>query len=202
MKKVYLGLAISTLLAGAVQASNLVVDPQLTEFRANKGNSKVWVQVEDNKAGKGDVGSSKDSAFDTEGSARMRFRNADDDFSAQPALEQTITGLKPNTDYVMSFYLMDKKGQDSISDVIAGARGADGKALGEKAIHVRDLADAPKGTLKSSFRQAMVDFNSGNNTTATIFTRLHITDASKIAKGGDIGKQTEVRVDSFSVTEK
>ncbi|GAM67053.1 alginate lyase precursor [Vibrio sp. JCM 19236] len=228
MKKVYLGLAIAGLLAGCAStsdtasakketnaataatssvvikssASSLINDPQLTAFRSNSGKSDFWRKEADKNNGKGDVGSSKDSAFDDEGSARIRFISSSDDFSSVPGLSQTVEGLKPNTDYVLSFYLSDKKGANSVSEVLAGATGADGKELGESVIHVSQLSNSPVGEVKKSFRQAQVEFNSGDNTSATIYTRMRITDASAINMDGDIGKQTEVRVDEFALTKK
>lgn len=221
MKKLYLGLAIAGLLAGCAStddsASNnssaaatnssstaaaTIADPQLTAFRSNSGKSDFWVKTADKNAGKGDVGSSKDTAFGDEGSARLRFISASDDFSAQPGLSQQINGLKTNTDYVLSFYYADKKGPMSITEVIAGANGADGKTLGEQAVHVKNLSTAPQGEVKKSFRQAQVEFNSGSNTSATIYAKLKVTDASAIDTSGDIGKQTEVRIDEFKLSEK
>ncbi|MGV2990190.1 hypothetical protein ACE1OE_21375 [Vibrio sp. E150_011] len=228
MKKVFLGLAIASLLAGCAStddntpaasettmaapvattvvmtsgANDLISDPQLTQFRSNSGKSDFWRKDADKKNGKGDVGSSKDTAFDDEGSARIRFVSASDDFSSQPGLSQEVSGLKANTDYILSFYYNDKKGADSVSELIAGAKGTDGKILGEKTIHVNDLGDSPKGAVKKSFRQASVEFNTGSQTTAVIYTKMAITDPSKIDMNGDIGKQTEVRVDEYSLTAK
>lgn len=208
MKKILLGLAVASLMAGAAQASTQVItsssnellqDPQFTEFRSNKGKSDFWRKEADNKNGKGDVGSSKDTAFDAEGSVRIRFRNATDDFSATPGVSQEVAGLKPNTDYTLSFYYNDKKGENSPSQLLAGVLGANGKTLSEKSIHVTDLSDSPKGAVKKSFRQASLSFNSGDNTSAVIYTRMRIIDTSGINMDGDIGKQTEVRLDEFAL---
>ncbi|WP_261817938.1 hypothetical protein [Vibrio gallicus] len=227
MKKVYLGLAIAGLLAGCASttetttsakkemntatgpvavitssASSLIQDPQLTAFRSNSGKSDVWNKDANKNNGLGDVGSSKDTAYGDEGSARIRFIDSSDDFSATPGLSQTVTGLKSNTDYVLSFYYNDKKGDNSPSELLAGAKGADGKVLGEKAIHVRDLSTSPRGEVKKDFRQAQVEFNSGDNTSVTIYTHMSIVDLNNIDMNGDIGKQTEVRVDEFALTTK
>ncbi|GAL17424.1 hypothetical protein JCM19235_5973 [Vibrio maritimus] len=53
--------------------------------------------------------------------------------------------------------------------------------------------------MKKSFRQASLSFNSGDNTSAVIYTRMRITDTSGINMDGDIGKQTEVRLDEFAL---
>ncbi len=206
MKKMYLSLIIAGLSVGFTQATvaaedSLIKDPQLTEFRSNKGKSDFWHKDADKKNGKGDVGSSKNTAFGDDGSARIRFMNADDDFSALPGLSQVVQGLQPNTDYVFSFYYSDKKGADSASTVLAGAMSMDGKMLGEKAIHVSDLKKSPKGEVSKAFRQATMEFNSGDNTTVQIYTKMRIA-AAKVNMNGDIGKETEVRVDEFSLTKK
>ncbi|OBT13889.1 hypothetical protein A9264_01745 [Vibrio sp. UCD-FRSSP16_10] len=223
MKKVYLALAITGLLAGcatqgnnapatsdaantaapvvAVSGKNLVADPQIAEFRANKGQSDVWVKVAKKNDGLGDVGSSKVSAFASdEGSARIRFIGENDDFSATPGLTQQIN-VAPNTDYVFSLYFEDKKGEASPTSLLAGAMGTDGKAISEETFHVSDLGDAPRAD-RSTFRQVTVAFNTGSNTSVSVFAKLKVTDKSALNMGGNIGKQTEVRVDGFSLAAK
>jgi len=230
MKKVYLGLTIAALLTGcantadttkSVAASvapettktavaiaavatgeNLIIDPQLTEFRSNSGKSDVWEKDADKKNGLGDAGSSKDSAFDYEGSSRLRFVAATDDFSAQPGLSQKVLGLKQNTDYQLSLYYSDKKGEMSPSQLVFGVNNIAGQSIVTKTVHVSELANAPQGALKKHFRQTVVNFNSGSNVAVTVYAKLQITDASKIALDGDIGKQTEVRIDEFKLAEK
>ncbi|CAM2955717.1 hypothetical protein [Vibrio rarus] len=222
MKKMYLALAIAGLLAGcatpsdnastaavapaanttAVSGDNLIADAQISDFRANSGRSDVWHKDADKKNGLGDVGSSKVSAFKSdEGSARLRFISADDDFSATPGLSQQVNGLTPNTDYVYSVYFEDKKGDASPTALIAGVNDASGSELTAKTFHVSDLADAPHAERKS-FHKVSVEFNSGSNTTATIFAKLKVTDKSALNMDANIGKQTEVRVDQFSLAKK
>ncbi|WP_040890285.1 hypothetical protein [Vibrio ezurae] len=224
MKKMYLALAIAGLLAGCatqgnnapekatapaasssmamVTGDNLIVDPQISDFRANSGKSDVWVKYSNKNAGLGDVGSSKVSAFQSdEGSARLRFISANDDFSATPGLLQTVNGLKANTDYVYSVYFEDRKGPMSPTALLAGVQGIDGKVISEQTVTAADLADAPHADRKS-FKQVVVEFNSGNNTSATVFAKLKVVDKSALDMAGNIGKQTEVRVDGFSLTAK
>ncbi|PMG77548.1 hypothetical protein BCU83_15585 [Vibrio breoganii] len=224
MKKVYLGLAIAGLLAGCAAPSdsaktemaapaaneasmvvaagtgdNLVADPHIVEFRANSGKSDVWKKHADKNNGLGDVGSSKVSAFEDEGSVRIRFISASDDFSAMPGLSQQVNGLAPNTDYVLSLYVEDKKGGASPTSVVVGATDAAGQELAEQEFHVASMNNAPHADRKS-FRQVAVEFNSGGNTSATIFAKLKVDDASAIT--GDIDKASEIRVDAFSLAKK
>ncbi|GEA49696.1 hypothetical protein VIN01S_05000 [Vibrio inusitatus NBRC 102082] len=216
----YLGLVVAGLLAGcaapsdnatttpeaketgkvmAVATGNLIADPNIVEFRANSGTSDVWNKLADKNNGLGDVGSSKVSAFEDEGSVRIRFVASSDDFSAMPGLSQQVNGLQANTDYTLSLYVEDKKGAASPTSVVVGATDATGKELVEQTFHVASMTNAPQADRKS-FRQVAVEFNSGSNTTATIFAKLKIDDASAIS--GDIGKETEIRVDAFSLTKK
>ena len=220
MKRIYLGLTIAALLTGCANTAqttstasnnastvvavasgdNLIADPQLTEFRSNSGKSDVWKKSANKNAGLGDAGSSKDTAFDEEGSSRLRFVSANDDFSAQPGLTQQVLGLQPNTDYQLSLYYNDKKGDDSISELVFGVDGMTGESLVSKTVHVSELANAPQGAVKKRFKQTAVNFNSGSNVSVTIYAKLHITDPSQIDSSGDIGKQTEVRIDEFKLS--
>ncbi|TEW54707.1 hypothetical protein E2R68_08385 [Psychromonas sp. RZ22] len=214
MKKIYLGLAIAGLLTGCVTTDptaakpqksptdNQIFDAQLTQFRNNSGNSDVWHKDADRINGLGDIGSSKDTAFDDEGSARIRFVAATDDFTAEPGLTQEIQGLEANTDYEFSLYYSDKKGPESITDLVFGATTDSGQSLAKKSVHASELIEAPMGAVKTAFRQTSVSFNTGANTSVKVFAKIHISDPSKIDKNGDIGKQTEVRVDEFKLIKK
>ena len=51
----------------AFSAENYVVDNQLSDYRANQGESDIWISHEDSNGGLGDVGSSGNTAFDEEG---------------------------------------------------------------------------------------------------------------------------------------
>ncbi|OEF23167.1 polysaccharide lyase 6 family protein [Vibrio rumoiensis] len=180
-------------------------DHQLTAFRSNSGTSEVWIKHADNDNGKGDVGSSGDTAFDSSGSARIRFRSATDDFSATPGLSQVVDNLQANTDYVFSLYYYDNKKDSSLSELDFGVKVVNGNALmgetiAEKTVHVRDLDDAPQGSVKTGFRKVEVAFNSGANTSVEIYALMRITDSSAIDLDSDIGSQTEVRVDEFALT--
>jgi poly(beta-D-mannuronate) lyase len=192
----------------AFSAQNYVVDPQLTDYRGNQGNSDVWISHEDSDGGLGDVGSSGDTAFDAQGSSRIRFKEsvAINDFTAKPGLSQVIAGLPANTNMVYSLYYCDKKGPLSPSTLYYGVRevveGASlaGKVIAEKRVHVKDLDAAPQGEKGACFRQVSVDFNSGATGAVEIFSlmEVYVGDAAK----PDMTKDIEVRIDEFSVTAK
>ncbi|MGR5266113.1 hypothetical protein ACPV5R_00010 [Vibrio astriarenae] len=101
----------------------------------------------------------------------------------------------------MSFYFSDKKGQNSISTIIAGIRDKSGNILEEKPIHISELSHSPRGTNGQSFRRVDINFNSALNESAIVYVKMKITDSSKIDMEGDISKQTEVRLDEFSLTQ-
>ncbi|MGY5451103.1 hypothetical protein ACVFI8_09200 [Agarivorans sp. MS3-6] len=182
-----------------------VQDPQLTEYRANKGKSSVWLSHEDSKEGYGDVGSSKDSAFDAEGSSRFRFKRdvAYHDFNSTPGLSQIVSGLPKNTDMTYSLYYCDKKGNNSPTKLHFGVRTvADsapltGDVIADSKAHVSELAMAPQGN-KKCFRQVSVDFNTGANTSVEIFSLLEVDTSAELS----LDKELEVRVDEFSITKK
>jgi len=192
----------------AFATQNYVVDPQLSDYRANKGESLDWISHENSDAGLGDVGSSGDSAFGKQGSSRMRFKQSVDihDFSAKPGLSQALTGLPANTEMTYSLYYCDKKGSDSLSTLYYGVRefveGASltGKVIAEKRAHVNDLDDAPKSTQKDCFKQVRVDFNSGPSGKVEIFSLMEV--ATSEGEEPDMYRDIEVRIDEFSVTAK
>lgn len=205
MKKIYLGLAIATLLTGCVSTGpqapkeNLILDPHLTDYRADSGSSKVWRRNDGKKVGLGEAGTSKSSATDDPGSVRVRFLSKNDDFTAEPGLTQLVRDVEPNTDYNYSLYFQDKRGNDSVVKLIYGVIDASGRSLADNAVHVSDVRYNPRGEADASFRQTYVSFNSGNNTHVTIYAKLHIIDPAKIDMKGDIAKQTEIRIDEFKL---
>ncbi|GLS91839.1 hypothetical protein GCM10007916_29090 [Psychromonas marina] len=194
--------------SAAFSAQNFVVDPQLTDFRSNQGKSDVWISHEDSKGGLGDVGTSGDTAFDAQGSARIRFKKSVEinDFTATPGLSQTVNGLPKNTDMSYSLYYCDKKGTASPSTLHYGVRevveGAPltGKVIADNRVHVRDLGNAPKGDKKDCFSQVTLDFNTGSNASVEIFNQMEV----EVGANGkpDMHKDVEVRIDEFSITAK
>lgn len=197
--------ATNTATASAVttmaKGDNLIQDPQFSQFRSNKGKSEFWKKHANKSAGLGDVGSSSVTAFGSEGSARLRFVSSSDDFSAEPALSQTIQGLKANTQYQLSFYYNDKKGINSPSQTTFGVKSLNGSVIKNQTITPAIVASLPQDNAKKGFKKVALTFNSGSNTSVTVYVSMAITDKSAIDLSGDIGKQTEVRVDEFSLKE-
>ncbi|MEE1674998.1 hypothetical protein SNR37_000320 [Agarivorans aestuarii] len=190
----------------AFSAHAYVQDHQLTEYRADKGKSAVWLSHEDSSGGLGDVGSSKDSAFGEVGSSRFRFKRdvSNHDFNSKPGLSQVVSGLPANTDMSYSLYYCDKKGANSptqlhfgVREVITNAPLA-GTVLADTKVHVKDLAQAPQGENKKCFRQVSIDFNTGNNTQVEIFSLLEVNTSQELS----LDKELEVRVDEFAIEKK
>jgi poly(beta-D-mannuronate) lyase len=196
---------IASTFALSAQA-NYIQDSQLSEYRANKGESTIWVSHEDSDGGKGDVGSSGDTAFGGEGSSRFRFKEsvASNDYTAKPGLSQVVSGLPANTDMQYSLYYCDKKGATSASTLYYGVREVvDGQPLAgtviaESRAHEKDLAGAPVGEVKDCFKQVTLDFNSGSASSVEIFALMEINPSN----GADMSKDAEVRIDEFSLTAK
>ena len=213
MKKICLGLSIAILLSGCAMTKptktkatatnvaamapgqNLIVDPQFALFRKNKGESKAWIRLTEKGKGIGDAGSSGTTAFGSDGSVRFRFKNGTDDFSSEPGVMQKVKGLQPDTDYELSLYYNDKKGKGSPSQLIFGVQNPDGKSIETKSVHINDLKEAPKGVSDKRFSQTFLSFNSGSNTEVIVYAKMKITNMSKINLDGNIGSQTEVRLD-------
>ncbi|MGX9416723.1 hypothetical protein ACXJY6_11185 [Vibrio sp. RC27] len=198
------GLLVSTF-ALSTQAA-YIQDAQLSEYRANKGESEVWVSHEDSDGGKGDVGSSGNTAFGDEGSSRFRFKQkvAINDYTATPGLSQIVSGLPQNADMQFSLYYCDEKGEMSastlhygVNEVVEGAA-LTGAVIADARAHVKDLGDAPVAEVKACFKQISVDFNSGSTGSVEIFALLE-TDPSD---GNNMAKDSEIRVDEFAITAK
>lgn len=214
MKTICLGLSVAMLLSGCnitktyekatnalafKSGGNQVSDPQFTLFRQNKGSSKVWTRLTEKGQGIGDAGSSGSTAFGEDGCVRFRFLDPTDDFTSQPGVMQKIKNLQLNTNYKLSLYYSDKKGDESATQLIYGVNDLSGKSIATKTVHASELKEAPQATTSNHFRQTFVSFNSGSNSEVSIYAKLKITDPSLIDMKYDIGSQTEVRVDEVSL---
>ncbi|WP_415668906.1 polysaccharide lyase 6 family protein, partial [Vibrio rarus] len=198
---VILGLPDSVTLYADVQ------DGDLGQWREDGGSSDVWVQYEG--VGGDDVGSSGDSAFNddvTNGSARVRFKKGEDsyDFTAKPGLSQKVTGLPADKDMTFSMYYCDNKGDDSASTLHYGVKDSNDNIIIDARAHVKDLDDAPEGSVKNCFKQVTVDFNSSSYNDVEIFAYMEIDTENfsqeQLEALVDSDKELEVRIDEFSIT--
>lgn len=189
-----------------------LVDGNLGEFRSNSGSSDAWVQHEDSGAGLGDVGSSGDSAFSdsgstSSGSARIRFKNSasNHDFTATPGLSQTVANIPLNTELEYSLYYCDNKGDSSLSTLHYGAKDSTGAIIAQAFAHVKDLSNAPQGSVKSCFKQVTLSFNSAAHSSVEVFAYMQIDtasydDAAIYAHEQFTDDELEVRIDEFKLS--
>ncbi|GEA52002.1 hypothetical protein VIN01S_28060 [Vibrio inusitatus NBRC 102082] len=167
------------------------------------GISDFWTTEEDSNAGKGDVGSSSDSAFSSK-SARVRFKDNElNDYSATPGISQQITGIPVNTDMIFGLYYSDQKGDESVTTLHFGLKDSDGVVFAEQRVHVSELDDAAQGTNKSHFKQVSLDLNSSSHTDAEIFAYIEIDTSDMTAVEAQQSEdELEVRLDAFTLTYK
>ncbi len=188
---------------------NPIADANLGLFRTNSSKSDVWVKHSNSKGGRGDVGSSGDTAFKDgtpkEGSVRIRFKKneTNHDFTAKPGLSQVVA-VPTNKDLTYSLYYCDKKKEMSLTTLHYGVKDASGKVLAEARAHVKDLAAAPQAELRKCFKQVSVNFNSANNSNVQIFALMEVdtknnTEAQIYASPQFKDNELEVRLDSFSI---
>ena len=158
-------------------------------FESSASADNPWIIVEGNSLGQAQ--SSSNTASGSDGSVRFRYNtlaeaDAADIAEASPAnaqnrlmISQVITNILPNTDYDLSAWVLADSGITGTIGVIAGDINSVGNSsLDDITISSKVLdddaltaADAPRGN--DSFRQDSFNFNSGSNTTITIFVRYN-----------------------------
>ncbi|MCX2800209.1 polysaccharide lyase 6 family protein [Microbulbifer thermotolerans] len=133
--------------------------------------------------GIGQVQDSSNSASGADGSIKFKYNAEDSGSPSEPRISQTVN-VVAYTDYTLSMYILEKNGSDA--KVKFGVLSSDGSTVvAEKLSDYSTLSGAPKGD--DSFRQDLITFNSGNNTSLTIFAEYQ-------------GSGSEVRVDDFRLT--
>lgn len=151
-----------------------------------------WVVNEG--TGIGQVQDSDNSSSNTEGSIKFTYNDADSGTPYDPYIAQTIT-VVPNTEYTITMYILLKDNDEQDATVIFGAhRGSaieggmfdSSTLISSKNSVYADLSQGDEA--EDSFRPDSVTFNSGNNTTVTIFAQYQ-------SILGD-----DVRIDQFAVT--
>ncbi|TEW55367.1 alginate lyase precursor [Psychromonas sp. RZ22] len=198
---------IKLALAKEVVLNAELVDGDLSGFRG--GDTGNWETDEDSDAGLGDVGSSGDSAFndvDSNGSVRIRFKKGqtNHDFTATPGLRQTVHNIPTATDLTYSLYYCDNKKEDSVTTLHYGVKDTEGLVIAESTAHVKDLDDAPEGSVKDCFKQVTLDIPNNSHETMEIFAYITVDTANysneELLAQVESNKELEVRVDEFSLT--
>lgn len=151
-----------------------------------------WVVNEG--SGIGQVQDSSNSSSNTDGSIKFTYNDGDSGTPYDPYIAQTIT-VEPNTVYTINMYILLKDNDEQDATVLFGAHSGtavvggvfdSSTILNSKHAVYADLSEADEA--EDSFRPDSITFNSGSNTSVTIFAQYQST------LGDDI------RIDQFSVT--
>jgi len=151
-----------------------------------------WVINEGN--GIGQVQDSSNSSSSTDGSIKFKYNDVDSGNPYDPYIAQTIS-VTPNTTYTIKMYVLLKSNDAQDATVEFGAHSGaaiqDGEfdrasILASKNSVYADLSEQDEA--EDSFRPDTVTFNSGSNTSVTIFAQYNSND-------GD-----DIRIDEFSVS--
>ena len=151
-----------------------------------------WVVNEGN--GIGQVQDSSNSASGADGSIKFTHNDTDNGTPYQPYIAQTVI-VQPNTEYTLTMYILLKDDDEQDATVLFGAH--TGEAIMDGVFDSSDVIASKNsvyGNLSEddegddSFRPDVLVFNSGDNTSLTIFAQYQST------LGDDI------RIDDFSMT--
>ena len=159
------------------------------------GEIEPWIQFEGDGIGK--VQDSSNSAGGADGSVKLTYAGTTGGVPYDPYIAQSVA-VEPNTEYTLSMYNLFKK--DGDSTVLFGAFAGDDTGalasatpsatlLGSKNSDYAQLKAAETDKGDDSFYQDMITFNSGDNTTMTIFAQLQSPS----------GVGDEIRVDQFKL---
>jgi poly(beta-D-mannuronate) lyase len=149
-----------------------------------------WVVNEG--TGIGQVQDSDNSASGANGSIKFKHNDDDNGTPYQPYIAQTLT-VQANTEYTLSMYNLLKGSAEATvlfgahsGDAIEDGVFADDTVIATKDSVFADLSEDDEGD--DSFRPDVLVFNSGDNTTLTIFAQYQSTS-------GD-----DIRIDDFSMS--
>ncbi|MFV0575080.1 MAG: hypothetical protein ACK5NC_06670 [Vibrio sp.] len=220
MKKVLLALVVAGVMAGCasnsdqapvnttpVPAMGKVADGAFTRFAYNDNSSEAWIVHENADLGLGDVSPSPLTASGDAGSLRLSFpvvnENTTEDLG--PAVSQIIPNISPDTDYVLTVYYRDDKGDNSANTLELGVKDAGvesltGNLIRSKLFTNKDIGgDNDKNDETGGFRKVTMAFNSGSNTTLEVYVMSHLTGKDDLAASEDMTEQTQVFIDDISL---
>ena len=174
--------ALDTSVISEVPLNNPNFDDAQTGWTVNEGT------------GIGQVQDSSNSSSSTDGSIKFKYNDVDSGAPYDPYIAQTIT-VTPNTEYTITMYILLKSANAQDSTVLFGAHSGSAvvgdvfeplTVIASKNSVYANLSEADEA--EDSFRPDTVTFNSGANTTVTVFAQYQSTS-------GD-----DIRIDEFSVT--
>ncbi len=177
-------------------ANVLVSDFRRGEFQSSASADNPWIIVEGDSIGQ--VQGSSNSASGADGSLRFRYNTVEENGS--PMVSQIIEGIQANTDYEFSAWV---RADDGITGTMGVYAGTSTTEIGSKLMDFAALeqAGAPRGD--DGFRRDSFSFNSGDNTTLTIFFKytandIHIQNP-EFESSGNIGN-SDLRIDDVELT--
>lgn len=177
---------ISATLDDQVLGQVSITNPQFDDAQSG------WVINEG--SGIGQVQDSSNSASGADGSIKFKHNDADNGTPYQPYIAQTVS-VQANTEYTLTMYILLKDNDEQDATVLFGAHTGSAiegdvfdssTVIASKDSVYGNLSEADEGD--DSFRPDVLVFNSGDNTTITIFAQY------QSVLGDDI------RVDDFSLT--
>lgn len=180
--EVTISAALSNTVVSSVALSNPDFDNDQDGWVINEGTGIGQVQDSDN------------SSSNTDGSIKFTYNDGDSGTPYTPYIAQTIT-VVPNTEYTIGMYILLKDSDEQDATVTFGAHSGaaiengvfdPSTIISSKNSVYANLSQADEA--EDSFRPDSVTFNSGSNTSVTIFAQYQTT------LGDDI------RIDQFSVT--
>lgn len=212
MRKPYLALAVAGLLAGCssnsdqapvnttpVPAMGKVADGAFTRFAMNSNSSEAWLVHVNPELGQGDAEAVNITASGDPGSLRLFYPSINDTSTRQvgPAISQIIPNIEPDTEYTLTVYYRDEKGDESPNLLELGVKDMGVGSLAGNLIRTKtftnDDIDAADDE-DNGFRKVTLAFNSGSNTTLEIYIMSHLSNTDNIDVN-NVASQTEVFID-------
>ena len=167
-------------------------DHDFTNFVSNSGNT-VWTVTEGGTLGQ--VQNSSNSASGSDGSLKFKLNTTTE--LGGMGVTQLIENIVPNTTYTLSAFALEKNGFDA-SATIGVYEGSTTNIVASKILDYAALETAGAERGDDSFLKDSFTFNSGSNTSLTLFVTYN-TGNTVFASGGDAG-DTEFRVDDITLS--
>ncbi|MFH0266592.1 hypothetical protein [Vibrio rumoiensis] len=213
MRKLYLALAVAGLLAGCssnsdqapvnttpVPAMGKVADGAFTRFAINENSSGAWLVHANPELGQGDVEAANITASGDPGSLRLSYSSVNESSMQQvgPGVSQIIPNIEPDTDYMLTVYYRDEKGDKSPNVLELGVKDMGVGSMSGNNVRMKTFTNDDidsDGDDTNDFRKVELAFNSGSNTTLEVYAMTYLNSLENIDVNGDIPHQTEVFID-------
>ncbi|MCF7352559.1 hypothetical protein [Vibrio sp. CK2-1] len=213
MRKIYLALAIAGVLAGCssnsdkapvnttpVPAMGKVADGAFTRFALNGNSSGAWLVHATPELGLGAVEATNITASGDPGSLRLFYPSINESSTLQsgPGVSQIIPNIEPDTDYLLTVYYRDEKGDESPNVLELGVKDMGVGSLAGNTVRTKTFTNDDidsDGDDTNGFRKVELAFNSGSNTTLEVYALTHLNSTENIDMNGDVAFQTEVFID-------